>query len=224
MKSSWFRRCAALLLLCVTCSLCFIGGKQLFSSLYLRQADLFLSEWAQAGSVPGYDEWDQAHLAATRACALSAVVNGGCHDRLGRIYEWKLHSGLVIGLEKQSVRREMLRHYILAAEARPTWGYSWANLAVAKWRAGMTSVDIVDDAERAFKYAPWEFEVLEKLAFVGFAYWKDDPRMEVLTRDVVVNAFQIKGRAYPRFWLAAKAAGLTTEYCEILEIEEKDCQ
>ncbi|MBF0155029.1 MAG: hypothetical protein HQL64_14915 [Magnetococcales bacterium] len=70
--------------------------------------------------------------------------------------------------------------YEAAARMRPTWGYTWINLAQVRMVQGKEHwAEAVSHLERAMVLAPWEPSVQQNVVRLGFVMWSTlDERMQ----------------------------------------------
>ncbi len=172
-----------LLLACLP--LIFFSARMTLAAIYSFQADSFLADWAKTGAEPDPAAWEVARQAAQSAIDLNPVANGEYYDRLGRIHEWRQHRHLFGDVKAAESRREAVIAYRASLAARPTWPYSWNNLAYAKLRLLELDEEFQTALHQAFKYGPWRLLVNRRIAEIGLIAW---PSLDPLTRQLVLES------------------------------------
>ena len=84
--------------------------------------------------------------------------------------------------EAREHRRTALDYYREAIARRPSWPYTWANLAAVKFRLAELDREFFTALERATALGPWEPEIQRTIADLGLAAWdalSEEPRMQV---------------------------------------------
>ncbi|MBF0424968.1 MAG: hypothetical protein HQL66_04000 [Magnetococcales bacterium] len=91
-----------------------------------------------------------------------------------------------------SLLAEAASNYEMAANIRPTWGYTWINLAQVRMVQGRERWgEAVTDLERAMVLAPWEPTVQQNVVRLGFILWSVlEDRLQNDVLNVAVRAMQ----------------------------------
>lgn len=86
-----------------------------------------------------------------------------------------------------------LKHYLKAAQLRPTWPYTHASIASVKLQLGEIDADFRRAILLASKYGPWESPVHERMILVGYVSWAalGAPEREAV-RGNIVRAMQYR--------------------------------
>lgn len=74
--------------------------------------------------------------------------------------------------EAKKHTRAALDYYREAISRRPSWPYTWANLAVVKFRLAELDHEFFSALERAAVLGPWEPQIQKTVADLGLAAWE----------------------------------------------------
>ena len=153
-----------------------------------------MNTWTATGVTPGIDTWMWVRSDLQRAERLSPS-NPAVPELLG-----------VLHLQRAG-RAEFselaLEHFARALGSRPSSPYTWANVAEARYRLGMTQPPFEDILVVTQRLGPSEPETQRLLAELGFAMWDE---IRPGTKQAVA---------------AAVAAGMRRNPLEILQIAER---
>lgn len=74
--------------------------------------------------------------------------------------------------EAKAHHRAALEHYRAAISRRPSWPYTWVNLAAVKFRLAELDREFFSALERAAMLGPWEPQIQKTVADLGLAAWE----------------------------------------------------
>jgi predicted Zn-dependent protease len=134
------------------------------ADLLVNDATREINTWAATRATPGIDTWMWVRADLQRA-ARWAETDPQAQELLG-----------VLHLQR-SGRAEFpevaLEHFRRALELRPTSPYTWANVAEARYRLGMTSGEFERILVLTHRLGPSEPETQRLLAELGLAMWDE---------------------------------------------------
>lgn len=164
-----------------------VGVLLMLSALYAYQTEEFLKDWSKKAAPPEEQAWLIAELAAKRAIRFYPVKNAELYNQLGRVFEWK-HFHLPAGaLEAKALRQRALQAYRTATTLRPTWPYTWTDLALIKVRLNEVDIEMSRALQQAFDMGPWRRANLHRVAEVGLIAW---PSLDAAGRSVTMEAIK----------------------------------
>lgn len=197
------------------------GASMLLSAIYSNQADAFLEDWKNKGTVPSEQAWNITHTAVQRANRFYPIANGDLLDQQGRVYEWYAFSQwakpeLIPGYQQQAINA-----YRQSIAARPTWPFTWRNLALAKLRANQLDEELFEASKQALHFGPYEKSVLLDIAGISFQEFRRDARFKTLATTSVMRLSDWGPKEKRLIWSQAKQQGAFITLCEELTIEFK---
>jgi tetratricopeptide (TPR) repeat protein len=144
----------------------------------LSQASREMARWEADSALPDLDSWLEVRstlLAAQRYETGSPTVQ----EALARLHAQRHvgNAGAEVFLE------QALEYFQRAAVQRPTSPYTWASIALTRYRLGLIDAELQRALANATLLGPWEPEVQFIVADIGFALWDELPdaqRKEVL--------------------------------------------
>jgi hypothetical protein len=157
-------------------------------------ASIEIGTWAAAGKQPGVQTWQWVHTDLERAAQIlprDPIVQELLGVLLGGRYD------------APELIRSSENHFIAALTARPTSGYTWANLVEVRYQQGRTDAQFESALRNAARFGPSEPEVQRTIANLGLAVF-DEVAPE--TRIAIE---------------AAIAAGMRRNAPEIMQISER---
>ena len=136
--------------------------------LYSQQTVVFLKFWHQEALS---EEWGGRVQPANYMNAVDGARRALVYSpdnplflgQLAKIYDRQAISDTLAAQNSLDVYRELI-------EIRPAWPYYRADFAVAKARAGEFDSEFEQALVDAIRLGPWEKEVLEKVARLGWLY------------------------------------------------------
>ncbi|GAA0691888.1 hypothetical protein GCM10009104_18600 [Marinobacterium maritimum] len=208
--------CIALLLLALP--LLYLAGGQLLAGIASVQGEMFLQDWEQKRTAPSERAWQVAFEAANRSNSLLPIDNGEYLDRLGRVNEWQGVFKPFGDVESIESRRDALTAYRQAAQLRPLWPHTWAQLAYIKLRLLEFDKEFDQALLQADRLGPWRMSVQAQLAEIGMIAW---PQLDQQQRRSVWMSLQKTlmydaARTRPLVQLA-RDAGLYRQMCLTLD-------
>ncbi len=199
------RTLSFVLLLAVSLLVTVVTASMIFASMWAQQATIFLADWQKRGIEPSEAAWQVALSAANKAITYSPVKNAHYYDTLGHIWDWRHFTQAYGDTSVAQSRLHAIRAYRQAIKLRPTWPYSWINLAYAKLKSDELDDEFNQALDSAFQSGPWRIKVNRHVADIGFAAWG---RLAGDTRRIVLTAIN-RTVAYSRdeaHWLEASAS------------------
>lgn len=201
---------------------CFIlaglGASVTFSAMFSHQANRFLDDWKSSGKQPDERAWSIAHQAAENAIFWYPGKDAALYNSLGRIWEWKQFTAPIGDKSASESRLQALAAYRVATELRPTWPYTWIDLAQIKARLGHIDDEFASALDQALKAGPWRANALLRITEVGMLSWdslSQDGRATVFS--AMENGFQIDQRTANQLWLTAKKFNKQHKVCTALK-------
>ena len=135
------------------------------AALAVRVPVAEISSWRlRQFDVPPAD-WERAEVALHRALGLDQN-NPEYLNELGRVDLWR-HA------EKSAANGadHALHKFRQSAKLRPTWPYTWINLALAKSASGRYDLEFSHALRRASRTGPWERPIQRAILHAGLANW-----------------------------------------------------
>jgi tetratricopeptide (TPR) repeat protein len=146
--------------------------KMLSANLSFYQAFQLENNWQKNKSLSSATQFEQA-LKEIEQSNLSHPNNPHYLVTQGEIYEW----GGISDEFDENKQRELLlqakRYYLNAVELRPTWPFTWATLAVLKWRLEEIDQEMINFLKQADKYGQHTAGVSRAWLDVGFYIYKN---------------------------------------------------
>lgn len=125
--------------------------------------------WAERRAVPSEDQWQRA-VDGLRAALRLAPRDPSLWGSLGFAYD--VDSTTFVRSGKWHVYDEYaLIHFRQAVSLRPTSPYSWAGVAVMKYRLGQLDEELSRALASAMRLGPWEPGVQMMVSELGLALW-----------------------------------------------------
>ena len=144
----------------------------------LSQASREMARWEADGALPDLDTWLDV-----RSMLLAAQRHESGNPTLQEA-QARLHAQRHDGNSGVEVFQEQaLEYFQRAAVQRPVSPYTWASIALTRYRLGFTDAELQRALANAALLGPWEPEVQFIVADIGFALWDELPdaqRKEVL--------------------------------------------
>ncbi len=145
------------------------AGRRGFADWVSLRARFQVASWAQKRTVPSQEQWQRA-VDALGAAQKLAPEDPSLHDHLGAAYE--LASAALDPKGRWNVYTEFaLLHFQQAAARRPTSPYSWASIAMMKYRLGRVDEELFQALALAMRLGPWEPQVQITVSDLGLALW-----------------------------------------------------
>ena len=138
--------------------------------------------WTQGGAVQSQERWQRAVDALREALRL-APQDPALWESLGFAYDIAARNFVPAG--GWSVYTEFaLIHFRQAAALRPTSPYSWAGVAVMKYRLGQVDEEFRQAFSSAMRLGPWEPGLQLITSDLGLALWDTlDPQLRDEVRE-----------------------------------------
>jgi hypothetical protein len=171
----WLLACGAILALAVLTTTALRWG---MADAELSQASGEMARWEADGTVPDLDSWLDVRstlLAAQR----HESGNPTLQEALARLHAQR-HEG---NAGAEVFQEQALEYFQRAAVQRPVSPYTWASIALTRYRLGLIDAELQRALTNAVRLGPWEPEVQFIVADIGFALWDELPdaqRKEVL--------------------------------------------
>jgi hypothetical protein len=166
------------------------------------------ARFAESGELPDTKVWSRAQASLAQALTLDGW-NPGLHEQMGLLALQQSQSEGVFRTDP-SIARDQFR---LAVQARPSSGYSWANLATSKYRLGEIDREFFEALSNAALMGPWEPEVQWVVTDLGFAVW--DELKEPVRHQVLQMAVQGMRRNADRILTIAEKRGRLSLICAV---------
>jgi hypothetical protein len=171
----WLLACCAILALAALTVTALRWG---MADAELSQASREMARWEADGALPDMDSWLEVRstlLAAQRHETGSPTLE----EALARLHAQRYQGNAGAEVFQQQALEDFQR----AAVQRPASPYTWASIALARYRLGLTDAPLQRALANATLLGPWEPEVQFIVADIGFALWDELPdaqRKEVL--------------------------------------------
>ncbi len=91
--------------------------------------------------------------------------------RLARLYRWRAFDQRLSPKLARESHNIAIRYVRDACRRRPSWGLSWATLAVVKTAAGQIDQEMIMALNRAVILGPWERQVQHQIVVAGMQTW-----------------------------------------------------
>ena len=157
--------------------LTYIAGSWGLADIYARSSITVLDKWRYGKKILNSDDWDK--LRADLSYALEYDPdNPNIHQYLALALEGRYANTAPKNKEAMSSRREAYAHYKKAISLRPTWPYTWMNLALVKYRLGETDDEFYHALHKADELGPWEPGVQHVIVDIGLHHWNSLSRDE----------------------------------------------
>lgn len=166
-----------------------ISGKWLLAEIYYYQANAYMDSWDSKRQIPS-DEWEIARKALVKALALGphqAVYYGSLGELLfSKSADGSLNPAMSVDLQTQAL--DASRH---AVRLRPSWPYSWAQLALIKYRSSGMDGEVAQALDRSMMLGAWEPSVQLIAAEIGLASWNSlSPELKAKLIDTMALTVQ----------------------------------
>jgi hypothetical protein len=133
-----------------------------------REAEREMARWQHDRSMPGLAEWLETRDALAQALRLDPR-NPAIAESNGLLHSQRVQEGSGSGVFQE----EALGFFEEAAVRRPTSPYTWANIALTRYRLGRTDAKFMAALSQAQRLGPWEPEVQLIAADFGLAMWDE---------------------------------------------------
>ena len=174
-----------------------------------------MAGWAAQSARPDFESWLEVRRDLTRAVQFEPD-DPRVLESLG-----VLHAGreAPVGSDRSGFQEQARDYLRRAAAARPTSPYTWANLALVKYRLGETDGEFRNALRQAANYGPWEWEVQAIVADVGLAMLPElAPEERSLVEAMVMNGMKRNPAEMLRI---AQRRGSLSLACRLLDREAK---
>lgn len=168
------------------------AGMTGIAGLYNFQANSFLELWNQQISKsnsyqPTDDDYQRAVYASKRAIELMPY-NGDYLTSAADIQMWQYRNNHTLSpAQKSALKAEILQHYRTALKQRPTWAYTYINLAVTKAIFGEIDNEMQQAIQIANRLGFNEPDVIHITLELGLPLWK---QMNQNTRMTIASAVE----------------------------------
>ena len=145
------------------------AGRRGLADWVSMRARFQVASWAEKRTVPSREQWQRTVDALSAALKLTPE-DPSLYDHLGVAYG--LASAAFDPKGQWNVYTEFaLLHFQQAAILRPSSAYSWASVAMMKYRLGRIDEDLFKSLALAMRLGPWEPQVQTIASDLGFALW-----------------------------------------------------
>jgi tetratricopeptide (TPR) repeat protein len=148
------------------------------ADLFAKQANYDLQQWEKGGRIT-QESWKSIHTMLGKARYLEPY-NPDILEYYGTAYYRLSRYGAV----KKIVFQQALNYYLKAVQQKPVSAYTWANIAIIKFRLRQYDARLIEALENASVLGAWVPFVQHAIAEVGLAAWYRLPKK-----------FRKKGRA-----------------------------
>jgi hypothetical protein len=179
------------------------------------RSTLSMAEWSAKDVRPDFESWLAVRDDLARAVQLEPRDPRSL-EGLG-----VLHAGrdAPVGNDRSGFQEQARDYLRRAAATRPTSPYTWANLALVKYRLGETDGEFRNALRQAVNYGPWEWEVQAIVADVGLAMLPElAPEERSLVETMVMNGMKRNPAEMLRI---SQRRGSLSLACRMLEREAK---
>ena len=163
----WLLACGAILALAALMATALRWG---MADAELAQASREMARWDAGGALLDLDSWLEVRstlLAAQRHETGSPTLA----EALARLHAQR-HQG---NAGAEVFQGQALEFFQRAAVLRPTSPYTWASIALTRYRLGMIDTELQRALANAALLGPWEPEVQFIVADIGLALWDELP-------------------------------------------------
>lgn len=184
-----------------------------------RDAEREMARWQRDRSMPALTEWLETRDALARALRLDPR-NPAIAESSGLLHSLRVQEGSGSGVFQE----EALVFFEEAVVLRPTSPYTWANIALTRYRLGRTDAKFMAALSRAQGLGPWEPEVQLIAADFGLAMWDEmDAAGRAGLTATLARGAKRQGAQVVRL---AEKRGRLTLVCEMPELVAKQlkCQ
>ena len=159
----------ALLGIAVLACVAYEAGRRGLADWVSMRARFQVASWAEKPTIPSREQWQRAVDALNGALRLTPE-DPSLYDYLGVAYHV---AGAAFDPRGQwNVYTEFaLLHFQRAAALRPTSPYSWASIAMMKYRLGRVDKELLQALALAMRLGPWEPQVQVMASDLGLALW-----------------------------------------------------
>ena len=174
-----------------------------------------ISEWSAQSVKPDFESWLEVRRDLTRAVQFEPD-DPRVLESLG-----VLHAGreAPVGNDRSGFQEQARDYLRRAAAARPTSPYTWASLAMVKYRLGETDEEFRNALRQAAAYGPWEWEVQAVIVDIGLAVF---PELTAPDRHLVETMLFNGMRRNPAETLRiSQRRGSLSMACKMLDREAK---
>lgn len=174
-----------------------------------------MAGWAAQSARPDFESWLEVRRDLTRAVQFEPD-DPRVLESLG-----VLHAGrdAPVGNDRSGFQEQARDYLRRAAAARPTSPYTWASLAMVKYRLGETDEEFRNALRQAAAYGPWEWEVQGVIADIGLAVF---PELNASDRHLVETMLFNGMRRNPAETLRiSQRRGSLSMACKMLDREAK---
>ena len=179
------------------------------------RSTLSMAEWSAKDARPDFESWLAVRDDLARAVQLEPR-DPRALEGLG-----VLHAGrdAPVGNDRSGFQEQARDYLRRAVAARPTSPYTWANLALVKYRLGETDEEFRNALRQAANYGPWEWEVQAIVADVGLAMLPElAPAERSLVEAMVMNGMKRNPAEMLRI---SQRRGSLSLACSMLDREAK---
>lgn len=158
----------AALLVLLACSV--IAGKWMVGDFYGERVALSIDDWRRSGISPSEIALDQ-HLAFIEQARRWSPESARYMELEARLRLLRLPQLLGSG-DFTSELETIVELHRRAAEKRPHWSFSWANLTSAKSMQGEFDAEFNTALVNVMTYGPYEQAALDRVIHAGISAWQ----------------------------------------------------
>jgi hypothetical protein len=177
----------------------------------LRARNTVIS-WREGTGSKVTDERWQRTLSELQEALETTPGNAQLHDDVAYLYASRSESMGMLPLDtpeyqqQQDLMDQAIRHYRTACALRPTFPYTWVNLALAKHSRGNHDAEFLAAYDRAMHYGHTEADLHKVLAQLTYSQWSRlGPQRQQTFANVAASAKTSSGMM---FKLLAQRAGV----------------
>ena len=150
--------------------LTYIAACQGLADIYYRPVKNIIERWQQEKVVLKDEDWDRLQQKLETALRFDPD-NPDINHAYGTVLQGRYIDLFPEDPVAQPARRLAADYYRLAIKRRPTWPYTWADLALMKYRLGELDEEYSHALHTAIQMGPWEPSVQYMVGFLGFQTW-----------------------------------------------------
>ena len=208
-------------LLAFSIVLLYFGVRMLLSDISGFQADSFILDWRNRGTVGSQPAWDVAHAAALRSIHFSPVRDGANFHRAGTVNEWLYSKSPPGSPEAMKSRLDARKAYRQAVQARGSWPYSWLRLAQVKMELLQFDSEFDNAMRQSIHFGRWRPRVNFRIALIGLISWHElSDEQHVLILEAAVRSIQQDPQKGRELIALAEGMHLEDRLCESLIISQ----
>ena len=170
MLADIFYKSVAAVLIPVLLYLGYVAVSWGLADVYYRPGKAVLERWKRKEAQLEQQDWDRMRRQMDRALKL-APSNPDIMHACGSALEGRYIRNAPGDRIAQPARRQAADYYRAAISRRPTWPFTWADLALVKYRLDELDDEFYHALYQSTAVGPWEPGVQRVVAYIGLKLW-----------------------------------------------------